>query len=136
MTFVMIPAGVLVYRDDTGEVGGRETGTAKAKLFPKKPVLGMFLVMFVIINVSYFAYGGWFCAHQGRVAWRRRSRAHGPIRRRKSMIRRASTRRTVHEGPYSVGKWSTWQRASAGRPARRRTAAAKASVVRPENANG
>ena len=38
---------------------------AKAKLFPTKPVLGTFLVMFAIINVSYFAYGGWFCGYQG-----------------------------------------------------------------------
>ena len=33
---------------------------AKAKIFPTRPVLGTFLVMFAIINVSYFAYGAWF----------------------------------------------------------------------------
>ena len=61
VTFVMIPAAILVYRDDTGK-SVAEKLAAKAKLFPKKPVLGMFMVMFAIINVSYFAYGGWFWA--------------------------------------------------------------------------
>ena len=61
VTFVMIPAAILVYRDDTGK-SVAEKLAAKAKLFPKKPVLGTFLVMFAIINVSYFAYGGWFWA--------------------------------------------------------------------------
>ena len=57
----MIPAAILVYRDDTGK-SVAEKLAAKAKLFPTKPVLGTFLVMFAIINVSYFAYGGWFWA--------------------------------------------------------------------------
>jgi hypothetical protein len=61
VTFVMIPAAILVYRDDTGK-SVAEKLAAKAKLFPTKPVLGTFLVMFAIINVSYFAYGGWFWA--------------------------------------------------------------------------
>ena len=59
VTFVMIPAAILVYRDDTGK-SVAEKLAAKAKMFPTKPVLGTFLVMFAIINVSYFAYGGWF----------------------------------------------------------------------------
>ena len=32
VTFVMIPAGVLLYRDDTGRDGGREAGPAGAHL--------------------------------------------------------------------------------------------------------
>ena len=50
VTFVMIPAAILVYRDDTGK-SVAEKLAAKAKLFPTKPVLGTFLVMFAIINV-------------------------------------------------------------------------------------
>ena len=34
-------------------------------LFPSRPVLGTFLVMFAIINVAYFAYGAWFAVDQG-----------------------------------------------------------------------
>ena len=38
---------------------------AKAKAVPDQPVLGTFLVMFAIINVSYFAYGGVVRRDQG-----------------------------------------------------------------------
>ena len=72
----------------------------------------MFVVMFAIINLAYFAYGDWLRDHQVDTNWRPRSRARGPTRRPKSMTRRASTRRTVSQGPYSVGIWSTWMSAS------------------------
>ena len=60
VTFVMIPAGILVYRDDTGKHGGREARATRPHLFRRRPALGTFLVMFVIINVAYFAYGAVF----------------------------------------------------------------------------
>ena len=59
----MVPAAILCYRDDTGK-SVAEKLAAKAKLFPTRPVLGTFLVMFAIINVSYFAYGGVVLGHQ------------------------------------------------------------------------
>ena len=65
VTFVMIPAAILCYRDDTGK-SVAEKLTAKAKILPSRPVLGTFLVMFAIMNVSYFAYGAWFCRDQGQ----------------------------------------------------------------------
>lgn len=91
VTFVMVPAAILCYRDDTGR-SVAEKLSAKARLFPTRPVLGTFLVMFVIINISYFAYGG------GSPSSRppRRpppSPAHGRIRKPKCMTRKASTRR-------------------------------------------
>ena len=51
VTFVMIPAGVLCYRDDTGKRWPR-SWPRRARMFPTPPVLGMFLVMFVIINIG------------------------------------------------------------------------------------
>jgi len=50
----MVPAAILCYRDDTGK-SVAEKLAAKAKIFPTRPVLGTFLVMFAIMNVSYFA---------------------------------------------------------------------------------
>ena len=64
MTFVMIPAAILVYRDDTGK-SVAEKLAAKAKLFPTKPVLGTFLVMFAIINVVVLRLRRVVRAHQG-----------------------------------------------------------------------
>jgi Spirocyclase AveC-like len=103
----MIPAAILVYRDDTGK-SVAEKLAAKAKLFPKKPVLGMFLVMFAIINVAYFAYGGWFGAIKASglatsvaCPW--------PYPEAKVYDPQGYYEKAGAEGPFSVGKWSTWQ---------------------------
>ena len=115
VTFVMIPAAILVYRDDTGK-SVAEKLAAKAKLFPTKPVLGTFLVMFAIINVSYFAYGGWFWAIKASglatsvaCPW--------PYPEAKVFDPQGYYEKAGAEGPFSVGKWSTWQYALPnGRP--------------------
>lgn len=107
VTFVMIPASVLVYRDDTGK-SVAEKLAAKARLVPRKPVLGTFLVMFAIINVSYFAYGGWFWAIKASGAatsvacpW--------PYPEAKVFDPQGYYEKEGAVGPYSVGKWATWQ---------------------------
>ena len=107
VTFVMIPAAILVYRDDTGK-SVAEKLAAKAKLFPTKPVLGTFLVMFAIINVSYFTYGAWFWAIKASglatsvaCPW--------PYPEAKVYDPQGYYRANGAEGPYSVGKWATWQ---------------------------
>ena len=95
VTFVMVPAAILCYRDDTGK-SVAEKLTAKAKVFPSRPVLGTFLVMFAIMNVSYFAYGPG--SGPSRPVMRRLpSPARGPIRRPKSMIRKDFTRRRARK---------------------------------------
>ena len=130
VTFVMIPAAILVYRDDTGK-SVAEKLAAKAKLFPKKPVLGTFLVMFAIINVSYFAYGGWFWAIKASglatsvaCPW--------PYPEAKVYDPQGYYEENGAEGPYSVGKWSTWQQATAGRSTRRRAGLEERRDVRPK----
>jgi hypothetical protein len=89
---------------------------AKAKLFPTKPVLGTFAVMFAIINVSYFAYGGWFWAIKASglatsvaCPW--------PYPEAKVFDPQGYYEKAGAKGPFSVGKWSTWQYALPdGRP--------------------
>ena len=115
VTFVMIPAAILVYRDDTGK-SMAEKLAAKAKVFPKKPTLGTFLVMFAIINVSYFAYGGWFWAIKASglatsvaCPW--------PYPEAKVFDPQGYYEKEGAQGPFSVGKWATWQNALPnGRP--------------------
>lgn len=115
VTFVMIPAAILVYRDDTGK-SVAEKLAAKAKLFPSRPVLGTFLVMFAIINVAYFAYGGWFWAIKASgqatsvaCPW--------PYPEAKVFDPQGYYEENGAKGPYSVGKWATWQYALPdGRP--------------------
>jgi len=105
--FVMVPAAILCYRDDTGK-SVAEKLSAKARLFPTKPVLGTFLVMFVIINVSYFAYGAWFAVIKASGAatavacpW--------PYPEAKVFDPQGYYEKAGAQGPFSVGKWATWQ---------------------------
>ncbi|HEY0226501.1 MAG TPA: spirocyclase AveC family protein, partial [Mycobacterium sp.] len=106
VTFVMIPAAILCYRDDTGK-SVAEKLTAKAKILPSRPVLGTFLVMFAIMNISYFAYGSWFWAIKASHAatsvacpW--------PYPEAKVYDPQGFYEKAGAQGPYSVGIWSTW----------------------------
>ena len=106
VTFVMVPAAILCYRDDTGK-SVAEKLAAKAKIFPSRPVLGTFLVMFTIINISYFAYGSWFWAIKASHAatsvacpW--------PYPEAKVYDPQGFYEKAGAQGPYSVGIWSTW----------------------------
>ena len=134
VTFVMIPAAILVYRDDTGK-SVAEKLAAKAKLFPTKPVLSTFLVMFAIINVSYFAYGGWFWAIKASglatsvaCPW--------PYPEAKVYDPQGYYEKAGAEGPFSVGKWATWQYGLPnGRPDVSPPPPGQGACA-PENANG
>ena len=106
VTFVMVPAAILCYRDDTGK-SVAEKLAAKAKIFPTRPVLGTFLVMFAIINVSYFAYGAWFWAI--KVSHAATSVAcPWPYPEAKVYDPQGFYEKGGAQGPYSVGIWSTW----------------------------
>ena len=62
VTFVMIPAAILVYRDDTGSRWRRSSRRRRGCSRPGR-CSARSCVMFAIINVvSIFAYGGWFWA--------------------------------------------------------------------------
>ena len=108
VTFVMIPAAILVYRDDTGK-SVAEKLAAKAKLLPDQA--GTRHVpgdvrhhQRVVLRLRRAGSG-----RSRRVDWRRRSPARGRIPRPRCTTRRGITRRNGAEGPFSVGKWSTWQ---------------------------
>lgn len=59
--FVMIPAGVLCYRDDTGKTVA-EKMAQRLRILRSRPTLATFLVMFGILNIAYFMYGAAFAA--------------------------------------------------------------------------
>jgi hypothetical protein len=106
VTFVMVPAAILCYRDDTGK-SVAEKLAAKAKIFPTRPVLGTFLVMFAIINVSYFAYGAWFAAI--KISHAATSVAcPWPYPEAKVYDPQGYYEKAGAQGPFSVGIWSTW----------------------------
>lgn len=59
VTLVMIPAGMLLYRDDTGKTNAEKLAQ-RLRAFRTRPALGTFVVMFAILNVAYLAYGAGF----------------------------------------------------------------------------
>jgi hypothetical protein len=59
ITVVMVPAGVLLYRDDAGRTAAEKLAQ-RVRIFPGRPTLGMFVVMLVIMNIAYVGYGASF----------------------------------------------------------------------------
>jgi Spirocyclase AveC-like len=115
VTLVMIPAGVLLDRDDTGRTVA-EKMAQRVRFLAGRPTLGMFVVMFVIINVAYLAYGAGFAlikdtrtATSVACPW--------PYPEAKVYDPQGFYERNGQPGPYSVGIWSTWMSAQPnGRP--------------------
>jgi hypothetical protein len=115
VTLVMIPAGVLLYRDDTGRTVAEKLAL-RARIFPSRPVLGTFLVMFAILNVAYLAYGAAYTvikvsklATSVACPW--------PYPEAKVYDPQGFYAKAGQPGPYSVGIWSTWLSGqSDGRP--------------------
>ena len=106
VTFVMIPAGVLLYRDDTGRTVAEKLAQ-RARIFASRPALGMFVVMFVIINIAYFAYGTGFAI----IKWTKTATSVAcpwPYPEAKVYDPQGFYEENGQPGPYSVGIWSTW----------------------------
>lgn len=112
---VMIPAGVLLYRDDTGKTQA-ERLAQRVRGFRGRPVLGAFAVMFVIINLAYFVYGAGFgviratgAATSVACPW--------PFPELKVYDPQGFYEEAGQPGPYFPGIWAGWQSAQPdGRP--------------------
>jgi hypothetical protein len=113
---VMIPAGVLMHRDDTGKTQAEKLAQ-RLRWFGSRPALGTFAVMFLIVNLGYFfLYGGGF-------ALMRDTRAASsvacpwPYPEAKVYDPQGFYEEAGQEGPYFPGIWSEWQSAQPdGRP--------------------
>jgi hypothetical protein len=115
VTAVMIPAGVLLYRDDTGRTVAEKL-SQRVRGFQTRPVLGSFLAMVVILNGCYlFLYGGSFAIIRGTgiatsvaCPW--------PFPEAKVYDPQGFYEMAVQMGPYSAGIWDGWETGQAGRP--------------------
>jgi hypothetical protein len=106
VTLVMISAGVLVYRDDTGRTVAEKLAL-RAKILPSRPTLGTFLVMLAIVNLAYFAYGAGFWAIKATgiatsvaCPW--------PYPDAKVYDPQGFYEKSGQPGPYFNGVWATW----------------------------
>jgi hypothetical protein len=116
VTVVMIPAGILCHRDDTGRTQAEKLAQ-RFRWLPQRPALGTFLMMLAILNVAYFVYGAGFAA----------IRASGlatavacpyPFPEARVYDPQGYYEREGQPGPYFEGHWNTWMTAQPdGRPA-------------------
>lgn len=116
VTLVMIPAGVLCYRDDTGRTQAEKLAQ-KLRLFSSRPILATFLVMFGILNIAYFMYGGAFAMLKaGHISTE--VACPWPYPDTKVYDPQGYYEMAGQKGPYFEGKWATWASGMPnGRPA-------------------
>jgi hypothetical protein len=114
VTLVMIAAGVLLYRDDTGRTQAEKLAQ-RIRALRTRPALGTFLVMFAIVNVAYFGYGAGFAIIRASGAatsvacpW--------PYPEAKVYDPQGFYEEAGQPGPYFPGIWAGWPSAQSGRP--------------------
>jgi hypothetical protein len=116
VTTVMIPAGVLLYRDDTGRTVAEKLAL-RVRGFRTRPALGTFLVMFGILSACYLVlYGGSFAVIRASGAatsvacpW--------PYPEAKVYDPQGTYAKAGQPGPYSAGIMDKWETGQSGRPA-------------------
>ena len=115
VTVVMIPAGILCHRDDTGRTQA-ERLAQRLRWLPDRPALATFLVMAGILNVAYLFYGAGF----GAIRAARLATAVAcpyPFPEAKVYDPQGFYEREGQPGPYSEGHWNRWMTAQPdGRP--------------------
>jgi hypothetical protein len=112
---VMIPAGVMLYKDDTGKTQAEKLAQ-KARVLRSRPALGAFVVMFAVINVGYFMYGGAFATIRATRSATSVACPY-PFPEAKVYDPNGFYEEAGQAGPYHEGIWSGWQSLqSDGRP--------------------
>jgi hypothetical protein len=114
VTLVMIAAGVMLYRDDTGRTQAEKLAH-RITVLRARPALGTFLVMFAVVNVAYFGYGTGFAIIRASKAatsvacpW--------PYPEAKVYDPNGFYEEAGQPGPFFPGIWAGWPSAQSGRP--------------------
>jgi Spirocyclase AveC-like len=109
VTLVMIPAGVLLYRDDTGRTQAEKLARRlHGRVFRGRPALATFSVMFAILMVAYSLYGLGFAV----IRWSGQATSVAcpyPYPEAKVYDPQGYYAEAGQPGPYFVGIWSSWQ---------------------------
>ncbi len=115
VTVVMVPAGLLCHRDDTGRTQA-EKMAQRLRWFRTRPALATFVVMAVTLNLAYFVYGAGFATiRAAKLAtavacpW--------PFPEAKVYDPNGFYEREGQPGPYFEGHWNGWMSGQpSGRP--------------------
>src|SRR5262249_23893705 len=113
VTLVMIPAGLLLYRDDTGRTQAEKLAQ-RVRAFRGPEGLGIFAWGLAIVKVAYFCYGGGFAiirdpgaATSVACPWAfPEAKVYDPQGRYAT---------AGQPGPYSAGIWDGWESAQPAR---------------------
>jgi hypothetical protein len=115
VTLVMIPAAILVYRDDTGKTVAEKLAQ-RLKLFARRPALATFLMIFIILQLAYASYGLGFAV----IRWTKMATSVAcpfPYPEAKTYDPNGFYAKNGQPGPYSPGNWDAWMSAQPnGRP--------------------
>lgn len=112
---VMIPAGLLLHRDDTGRTQAEKLAQ-RARFLRSRPTLAAFAVMFLVVNVGYFAYGAGFAAIRASKAATSVACPY-PFPEAKVYDPNGFYEKAGQPGPYFEGIWSGWPSGQpSGRP--------------------
>jgi Spirocyclase AveC-like len=115
VTLVMIPAAVLLYRDDTGRTVAEKLAQ-RLRLSRTRPALATFVVIFGILNLAYLAYGLGFAT----IRWTGTATSVAcpfPYPEAKVYDPNAYYAEAGQPGPYFPGIWSGFMSAQPdGRP--------------------
>ncbi|MFV8165315.1 spirocyclase AveC family protein [Mycobacterium sp. 134] len=115
ITVIMIPASILLYRDDTGKSQAGKIAQ-RLRLHARHPKLATFLVMAVVVNVAMMSFSSafWLARTTGAAStvacpW--------PYPQAKTWDPRGYYQSQSAPGPFTAGKASSWQIAQPeGRP--------------------
>ena len=114
VTLVMIAAGVMLYRDDTGRTQAEKLAH-RITVLRARPALGTFLVMFAVVNVAYFGYGtGFAIIRASKAATSVACPWHYPDA--KVYDPNGFYEEAGQPGPFFPGIWAGWPSAQSGRP--------------------
>lgn len=115
ITVIMIPASILLYRDDTGKSQAGKIAQ-RLRMHARHPILATFLVMAVVVNVAMMSFSSafWLARTTGAAStvacpW--------PYPQAKTWDPRGYYQSQGAPGPFTAGKASEWQIAQPeGRP--------------------
>jgi Spirocyclase AveC-like len=127
INILMIPAAVMIYRDDSGRTVAEKLAQ-RAKVFPRRPVLGSFVVMLVGVNLAFMTYG---VAYTAVTRWSGAATSvvcPWPYPSAKIYDPQGFYEHSGQPGPYSAGKWSTWM---SGQPDGRPRVSKSNEAIRP-----
>jgi hypothetical protein len=116
VTLVMIPAGVLLHRDDTGKTEAEKLAMrVRWRVFRGRPALATFCVMFAILMAAYTLYGLGFAV----IKWSGTATSVAcpwPYPEAKVYDPQGFYAQAGQAGPYSEGRWNGWETLHSARP--------------------